>query len=408
MKNRKWMIIGAILLCVLLVSCTGRQPSQAGVLSVTPTPVPTATPVPTPSPRTVDVEGILSDMTLREKVGQLFFVRPDALAGGQIAARADDSSAPGIQTMTETLGNMLLRYPVGGVVIFGKNISSPRQLSGFIASMQDASKVPLILAVDEEGGDVTRLAAVPAFRLPRFESAETVGRSADTGKASEMGRSIGGYLRRYGFTMDFAPVADVATNPENTVIGSRAFGSDPRVVSEMAAAMAEGLLSRGIIPVYKHFPGHGDTPQDSHLGLAVTDKNEKQLKECEWQPYLTGDLSRCAVMVGHIAVPAVTGDMTPASLSQIMVNGCLRQELGFDGLVITDSLSMGGIEGGYSPGEAAMLALQAGCDVLLMPQDLFAAYNAVLSAVETGELTEERVDASVRRILEYKAMAGLL
>ena len=176
----------------------------------------------------------------------------------------------------------------------------------------------------------------------------------------------------------------------------------------MAGAMAEGLASQGVIPVYKHFPGHGDTAEDSHLGIAVTYKSAAQLTECEWLPYLNNDLTDCAVMVGHIAVPNLTGDMTPASLSRIMVTDYLRNTLGFDGLVITDSLAMAGITNYYSPGDAAVRALDAGCDILLMPAVFTEAYDAVLRAANSGEITLERIDESVRRILEYKLRAGLI
>jgi len=396
------LILGA-LLCGCGVRPTGRQDPD-----LTPfTPQPTATPLPTPAAPSVDVDQLLANMTLEEKAGQLFIVRPDALDPNQTTAQIDDSQAAGVTEMSMTIGNMLVRYPVGGVALFDKNITSPQQLTGLIGDLQAASKTPLFIAVDEEGGTVARLANHPAFRLPRFESAAAVGA---TGEAStrEMGRLIGEYLSRYGFSLDFAPVADVNTNPDNPVIRTRAFSADPEEAARMAGAMAQGLRFSGIIPTFKHFPGHGDTAQDSHLGVAVSDKTRAELAACEWLPYSSNDLTGCAVMIGHIAVPEITGDRTPASLSPEIVSGCLRGELGFSGLVITDSLAMGAVARSYAPGEAAVLALQAGCDVLLMPADLHEAYTAVLDAVDAGTLTEERIDESVRRILEYKALAGLL
>ena len=312
-----------------------------------------------------------------------------------------------VTQMSRTLGNRLVRYPVGGVVIFGKNIVSPHQLETFLADLQRASKTPLLTAVDEEGGKVSRLAAESAFGLPRYPSAMAVGREGEAA-AEGMGRAIGAYLRRYGFVMDFAPVADVATNPENPVIGERAFSSDAGRAAALSGAMAEGLRAEGIIPVYKHFPGHGDTAEDSHALTAVSGKTAEELRVCEWLPYLRNDLRGCAVMVGHIALPSVTGDMTPASLSETIVSGLLRGELGFDGPVITDSLSMESVRERDEPGGTALAALRAGCDMLLMPADLPAAYEAVLSAVESGEISESRLDESVRRILRCKASAGLI
>ena len=350
----------------------------------------------------------MEEMTLREKVGQLFFVRPDALDPGQSLDEIDNVWGNGVKELTSEVAERLRRYGVGGIVIFGKNLTSPQQLTELVADMQDQSKVPLMFAVDEEGGAVSRLGSHPAFDLPWFPSAAVIGGEKKPETAEYMGRTIGEYLAMYGFAMDFAPVADVLTNAENTVIGDRAFSSDGAVAAEMADAVAQGLLSRGIIPVYKHFPGHGGTAGDSHQGVAVLNRTAAELRQSEWLPYTENDLTGCAVMVGHIAVPELTGDMTPSSLSRTVVTGYLREELGFEGLVITDSLAMKGITRNYAPGQAAVAALEAGCDVLLMPADLAEAYAAVLYAAESGEIPMSRLDESVRRILLYKAQIGLL
>ena len=254
---------------------------------------------------------------------------------------------------------------------------------------------------------MSRLSNRNDFGLPRWRSVAAVG-AQGVGAAGEMGRTIGAYLREYGFTMDFAPVADVVTDPSFRAIGLRAFSADPGEAAALSGAMAEGLRSEGIVPVYKHFPGHGDTAQDSHLGLAVNGKTLDELRACDWLPYTQNDLTGCAVMVGHIAIPAATGEQVPASLSERTVTALLRGELGFDGLVITDSLAMEGVKEGRTGAQTALAALRAGCDVLLMPEDLPEAYRAVLSAVQSGEVPESRLDESVRRILTYKAMAGLL
>ena len=371
------------------------------------TPHPTATPVPATAQTGTDLEQILENMTLREKVGQLFFVAPEALDPAQAAAAELSGGIPAVTEMTTALGNRLVRYPVGGVVIFTKNIVSGDQLGTLLSDLQRASKTPLMFAVDEEGGQVSRLALHPALGLPTYPSAMAVGRRGEAA-AEEMGRTIGAYLRRYGFTMDFAPVADVATNPQNQVIGTRAFSTDPEEAAALAGAMARGLGSEGIIPVYKHFPGHGDTAEDSHSLPAVSGKNEEELRACEWLPYTRNDLTLCAVMVGHIALPAVTGSEVPASLSETVVGGILRGELGFDGLVITDALSMESVKRNRTGPAIALAALRAGCDVLLMPEDLPAAFEAVLQAVQNGTVSESRIDMSVRRILRYKALAGLI
>ena len=400
-------LLAAVLCLSLLSGCIFRPTPPSEPDSAVGTPEPTATPLPTPEVLSVDVEQLLANMTPEEKVGQLFFVRPDALDPNQTTAQINDSDAAGVTEMSVTIGNMLVRYPVGGVVLFDKNIRSPEQLTAFVDALQSASKTPLFIAVDEEGGIVTRLARNPNFELPGYESAAAVGAAGEPA-AENMGSTIGAYLKRYGISMDFAPVADVSTNPANPVIRSRAFSADPEQAAIMAGAMARGLSREGIIPTFKHFPGHGDTDEDSHLAVAVTNKTRAQLRECEWIPYERCDLTGCAVMVGHIAVPEITGDMTPASLSPKLVTDCLRGELGFTGLVITDSLAMQAVTWTWTPEEAAVKAVLAGCDVLLMSADLRLGYNAVLDAVRQGVISPERLDESVRRILEYKVRAELI
>lgn len=289
----------------------------------------------------------------------------------------------------------------------GKTFPPPRQVTAFNQALQEASSIPLFIGVDEEGGSVARLANHPGFDLPQYESAGAVGATGDPENAREMGRVIGAYLKEYGFNLDFAPVADVNTNPQNPVIGDRAFSSQPRQAAQMASAMAEGLAQEGIIPVFKHFPGHGDTAEDSHSGIAVTYKTAQEMESCEWIPF--SQVPEGAwVMVGHIAAPEITGDLTPASLSPALVTGLLREQLGFEGLVVTDSLAMGAITQEYTPGQAALEALNAGCDLLLMPAGLEEAFEAVVTAVENGTLSQEQLDQSVERILEYKLEYGLL
>jgi len=354
-----------------------------------------------------EIDSILRQMTVREKIGQLFIIRPDALDPSQTPKQVNASSAAGVTALSEAMADTLRDYPVGGIAMFGKNIVDPEQLAGFIGSLQSASGIPLFMAVDEEGGSVARLANHAAFDLPKYKSAAAVGESGDPSDALAMGAVIGAYLRDYGFNMDFAPVADVNTNPDNPVIGNRAFSSDADTAAKMARAMAEGLKRQGIIPVYKHFPGHGDTAEDSHKGIAVSHKTKEEMERCEWLPYrsLTGE---DCVMVGHIAAPEITGDLAPASMSGGIIRDILRQELGFEGLVITDSLAMGAITEEYDSGEAAVRAIEAGCDVLLSPEDFKKAFEAVVEAVGTGRISEERLNESVSRILFFKETYGIL
>lgn len=352
------------------------------------------------------VDALLAEMTLSQKVGQLFVVRPDALDPSQSQSQIDDVQAEGVTHVTGEMAQTLERIPVGGVVLFAKNIQSPEQLSAFIQELQAAGGGALFMAVDEEGGLVARLANHPAFLLPQYASAAAVGAEGEEA-AREMGSAIGGYLKEYGFNLDFAPVADVNTDPHNTVIGTRAFSSQPEEAARLAGAMAEGLRRQGIMPTFKHFPGHGNTAEDSHSGMAVSYGTREEMAQGTWLPFAQAEKSDF-VMIGHISVPDITGDMVPATLSRTVVTDILRGDLGFEGLVITDSLAMGAVTDSWTPGEAAVLALGAGCDLLLMPQGLSEAFDAVLAAVEDGTLTEARIDESVRRILECKAEWGIL
>lgn len=333
----------------------------------------------------------LSAMTIQEKVGQLFIIHPHSIAHA---------------TSPEGMAEALMEYPVGGFMLAAKNIKNPAQITEFTAALK-AGAIPAFVSVDEEGGKVSRFANNSAFDVPKYKNAAAVGATGDPAAALSMGQTIGAYLAQYGANMDFAPVADVNTNPDNPIIGTRAFSSDARTVTQMTHAMAQGLQSQGIVPVYKHFPGHGDTAQDSHSELAVSYKTMAELEICEWLPYENLSPDVC-VMIAHVALPEVTGDMTPASLSNQVVEGILRQKLGFDGVVITDGMEMRAISQNYSSGEAAIKAIEAGCDMILLPKDFKAAYRAVLDAVESGRLSAERIDQSVYRILRLKQTCGLL
>ena len=345
------------------------------------------------------VQKIMEGMTLRQKVGQLFIVRPDALDFTQTQEQIDNAKEKGVSELTGQMRTALEEYPVGGVALFGKNIENPEQLRRFTAHLKTAEEIPLLMAVDEEGGLVARLANSDGFELPKYASA------SETEDAGEMGRTIGAYLCDFGFNMDFAPVADVNSNPDNPVIGKRAFSDDPQTVRQKTAVMAAGLQENGIMPVYKHFPGHGDTAEDSHSELAVVHKTLEQLQEIEWVPYQNQKLP--AVMVAHVAAPEAGVD-GPASLSYTAVTEWLRGLLGHEGLVITDSLSMSAITKDYSPGEACIRAIEAGVDILLMPNDLREAMDGVEDAVKGGRIPESRIDESVLRILTAKQSMGLL
>lgn len=354
-----------------------------------------------------EIDSMLQQMTLREKIGQLFIIRPDSLDPSQNSEQINDSSKVGVIALSEAMADAIREYPAGGIVMFGKNIIDSEQLTSFIESLQSTSDIPLFMAIDEEGGLVARLANHQAFDLPKYTSAAAVGASEDSSDALDMGNAIGAYLYEYGFNMDFAPIADVNTNPNNPVIGNRAFSSDAVIATKMAKSMAEGLKQQHIIPVFKHFPGHGDTAEDSHIGIAISYKTKDEMAGCEWLPYESLTDGDC-IMVGHIATPNITGELTPATMSDEIITGILRQQLKFDGVVITDSLAMGAITNKYNSGEAAIAVIKAGCDILLGPEDFREAFEAVVIAVENGMISEERIDESVYRILSLKKEYGCL
>ena len=346
----------------------------------------------------VEVEAgeILESMTLEEKVCQLFMITPEALTGVGTVVQAGTSTK-----------NAIDQYPVGGLIYFSQNLQDPGQTRTMLANTQQYAKertgFPISLPVDEEGGQVARVGSNPAFGVEKIGNMSDVGSRGDTQEAYEVGSTIGAYLSDLGFNMDAAPDTDVLTNPNNQVVKYRSFSSDPQLVTEMAASELRGLNEQGIIGMYKHFPGHGGTTDDSHEGYAYVDDTLEELKSGAFVPFQDGiDNGIQVIMVSHISCPNVTGDNTPATLSKMMITDILRNNMGFDGMVITDAMNMGAITARYSSSEAAVAALNAGVDMLLMPEDFQSAYQGVLGAVKDGTVSEERIDESVRRILELK------
>ncbi|MCD8006561.1 MAG: glycoside hydrolase family 3 protein [Oscillospiraceae bacterium] len=341
---------------------------------------------------------ILSGMSLEEQVYQLFIVRPEQITG----------SSTKITEAGSDFEEGLSSYPVGGIAMFAENIIDREQTIEMISDMQSYSTLGLFIAVDEEGGTVARIGNNSAMGTTSFPSMKTVGNTGDTDEAYNVGYTIGTEILELGFNLDFAPVADVDSNPNNTVIGNRAFSTDADIAAEMVAAAVEGFNDSGILCTLKHFPGHGDTSTDSHLGYTELDKSLAELWETEFVPFASGiEAGADLVMVGHISVPQVTGDDTPASLSATMIN-ILREDLGFDGLIITDSMQMEAITDRYTSAEAAVLAIQAGVDIILMPENLEEAANGIIEAVENEEISEERIAESVLKILEVKIEAGII
>ena len=338
-------------------------------------------------------EKLLSEMSIRDKVYQLFIVFPDQLTGKAPVTEAGEDVKDGLD-----------RYPVAGILFDRDNIRGGEQIYTLLQDMQSYSRIPLLMICDEEGGRVNRLMSNAGTQ---YVGPMLSYREKGPGTAHANAVTIAHGLTSCGFNMDFAPVADVWSNPANTVIGNRAYSTDFNEAAELVRAAVNGFHEGGVACTLKHFPGHGDTYEDSHNGLAKVYRTKQQLQDAEWKPFRAGIAAGAdAVMVGHLIAGEI--DPEPATVSHVMVTDILRNELGFTGVIITDSLQMDAVTENYTSGEIALRAIEAGVDLLLAPEFLSEAAEALLSAVEDGRLPESRIDESVSRILNLKEAYGLL
>lgn len=398
MTNRNLLALILLIVFTLTGCQTAAVPAPApeaaptaAVPSPESTPTPALTPVPEPDPFAEQ----LAAMTVEEKVGQL-------LIGGFEGTEIGDQATRLVQ-----------EYQVGGLILYGRNIAGAGQLVTLTNGLKalNGDGIPLFLSIDQEGGGVDRMP--PEVR--RTPGAYCVGQTGSVPAAQSYGDVLAAECAAFGLNLDFAPVLDVWSNPGNTVIGQRAFSADARTVAGLGPAAARRMMDQGIIPAVKHFPGHGDTAVDSHVGLPVVDKSPEELEETELIPFRAAiqsagtDGQVPAVMVAHILLTQLDPER-PASLSPAVVTGLLRDELGFAGAVLTDDLTMGAVTQSYGLGEAAVLAVEAGCDILLVchgPDSVPAVRTALLEAVASGRITAERLDESVYRILRLKTEYAL-
>ena len=337
------------------------------------------------------ISAILSGMSLNDKICQMFIITPEALTAADCVTRAGDATKAALS-----------EYPVGGLIYFAQNLESQSQTKEMLENTakiaDEINGLPIFLCVDEEGGKVSRCAE--KIDEPELENMYKY-KDQGTEKASENAHLIAGYLKELGFNLDFAPVADTWSNPENTVIGERAFSDDFAQTAELVSAAVSGFKDEGVLCCIKHFPGHGDTRADSHTQAAVTAKTLDQLAQQEYLAFRSGiDAGADMVMAGHITVSTVTDE--PASVSKEMITGQLRDKLGYSGVVITDALNMKAVTDHYQGNELGVKCINAGVDILLMPADFKASLTGVREAVESGSISEDRIDESVRRILKLK------
>ena len=343
------------------------------------------------------VEDKLTSMSLHEKVCQLFIITPEAATGFNLVTQTGDTSK---QAYDE--------YPVCGYIYFSQNLETVDQTHEMLTNIRQYAEehngIPFFTGVDEEGGVVARCADklgttsfLPMYEY-RDEGEETANNNAFT---------IGFDISELGFNLDFAPVADTWSNSVNTVIGDRAYSTDYEEAATLVAAAVRGFNDSGVVCCLKHFPGHGDTAEDSHKSAAYLRKTLEESRNTDFLPFKSGiDAGAGMVMVGHLYLSdediVNEADKVPASLNSKVIDYELRQVMGYDGVVITDALNMGAISNYYTSGDAVKLSIKAGADIMLMPEDFKSAVAALEEAVESGEIPETRIDESVRRILTLK------
>lgn len=336
----------------------------------------------------------IASLSLEQRVCQLFVVRPEDIVDvGTVVAAG------------EATREALRRRPVGGICYFGRNLEDPDQVRRMLANVESFSEeavgLPILRAVDEEGGTVARVASNPAFGVANVGDMRSVGAGGDADAAGAAAETVAAYLADLGFNLDFAPVADVA--PAGSVMGRRSFGDDPDLVASMVAAQVRGFASRGVGCCAKHFPGIGYASGDSEVEPISLDGTVDDLAARELVPFAAAVAAGVPmVMVGHLSCAGVTGTDEPASLSSAVVGDLLRGRLGFSGVAITDSLGMGAVTATRSPAEAAVAALEAGQDLILMPADFESALQGVLDAVSSGRIGEGRIEESLRRVVALK------
>lgn len=334
----------------------------------------------------------LDAMTTREKICQLLIISPEALDGGVA-----------VTEVSQTLADALAEYPVGGVLLSTPNLKTRAQTQQLTADLQAASATPLLICADEEGGRVGRLMyTIGTTQLGSMFSY----RDGGTQTAYDNAVTLATDLLSCGFNTDFAPVADVWSNPDNTVIGDRAYSDDYDEAAALVAAAVRGFGDTNVVCCLKHYPGHGSTETDSHDGAAVVDKTLHELLQEDLKPFISGmDAGADMVMVGHLTVPPM--DEAPASMSYKLVTSLLRRQLTFRGGIVTDGLQMDALAD-YTDAEKAVKCLAAGVDMLLGIEDVPGAVAAVEQALADGTLSQEQLDESVRRVLELKQTRGIL
>jgi beta-N-acetylhexosaminidase len=333
----------------------------------------------------------VNNMTLDEKIGQMFIVGVDGY------------------NLSDSTKSLIENYKVGGFILFRNNVKDSHQLLQLLNSVKETNltnKIPLFLSIDEEGGRVSRM----PNNFKKIPSSKIIGQINNKDFSYKVGNTIAREIKSFGFNMDFAPVLDINSNPNNPVIGDRAFGSNHNIVTRLGIETMKGFQAEEVIPVVKHFPGHGDTSVDSHIGLPTVDNDLKRLESFELIPFEEAIKNKAdAVMIAHILLPEIDKE-NPSSMSKVIITDILRNKLDFNGVVITDDMTMGAIMENYNIGEATLKSVEAGTDIILVCHGYdkeVEVINALKDAVLKGKISEERIDESVYRILKLKKKYNL-
>ena len=346
----------------------------------------------------LDARAVVRELSLEQKVAQLFVIKPEAVLGQTPILSVDGD-----------LKAALLRRPIGGVMLKDSSFVDPEQARGLTQELQECSLeacgLPMLIAADEEGGTVVRVADKASFGVEDPGDMRALGNTGDVDLAESEANRVGSYLRDIGVNLDFAPVADITDDQDNFVY-LRSFGGDAQLVAEMVAAQVRGFGRAGTLCSPKHFPGIGGAAGDAHVESISLDRTLDEMRERELVPFAAAIKEDVPlIMVGHMTCTGIDPSM-PASLSHVMVTEVLREEMGYGGAIITDSMVMAAINDHFSQEEMGVLALEAGCDLILTPENWYAVFDGIIDAVGSGRLTEKRIDESVCRIVRLKRRIG--
>lgn len=367
MKNKVLLIVFILLLTVVLFFCFNNKARFNRLSSEE------------------KAEYVLNKMTLDEKIAQMLVIY-----------YTEDN-------YDDTLQKTIKEVKPGGFILMNDNITTYDKTLELVVNMQKDSDIPMIISIDQEGGNVQRLQNISDKEVAYIPSMYYVGKMNDSKLAYELGKIMAKQLRTIGVNLNFAPVVDINNNPNNEVIGKRSFGNKPSVVINMALEVKKGLEENKVNTCIKHFPGHGDTVVDSHYFLPIINKSYDELESLELIPYKNAiENNAKMIMVGHIALPKITGDETPASLSKVIITDILKTKLGYNGLVITDALNMGALTNNYTTKEIYIKAINAGVDLLLMPNGSRTAIKEIKEGLNEGKITIKQIDDAVKKILIYK------